>query len=261
MAKYEGATWKPIPANFNKGRRQSPTKGLILHITDGALNKKTGIKTPPSLEGLYSTFKQQEPQRLGPFRGEQRRRDVAIHRYRQPRLVGRWRHDRRALVSIENIAVPGDTLSEDQIMACAGLLYWLNQTYDCPIKMAVGKSDSGVAYHSLFQRGHRIVRIPVISLIPRICASACWDSDRGTTGEPVTSLRGPSRRVARKGALPHVTTRTNRRLERISNGSRSIRHNRCKRPSMAPGDDHDDLRPWRSQGDSNPCFRRERATS
>jgi hypothetical protein len=76
-------------------------------------------------------------------------------------------------VSIENIAVPGDTLSEDQIMGCAGLLYWLNQEYGCPMKMAVGKSDNGVAYHSLFQRGHPACPgLPVISLIPRICASA-----------------------------------------------------------------------------------------
>ncbi len=153
MAKYEGATWKPITANFNKGRRQSPTKGLILHITDGALNKKTGIRRRPAWKASIrpSTTRTTTPR---PFRGEQRRRDVAIHRYRQPRLVGRWRHDRRALGQHRKHRRSGDTLSEDQIMACAGLLYWLNQTYDCPIKMAVGKSDSGVAYHSLFQRGH-----------------------------------------------------------------------------------------------------------
>jgi hypothetical protein len=58
-------------------------------------------------------------------------------------------------------------------MACANLLFWLNQTYGCPIKMAVGKSDSGVAYHALFQRGHPgCPGKPVIDLIPRICASA-----------------------------------------------------------------------------------------
>lgn len=173
MAKYEGATWKPITANFNKGRRQSPTKGLILHITDGALNKKTGIKTPPSLEGLYSTFNNKKHNASAHFGVN---KDGEMWQFIDTDNRA-WSVDGDTIdahwVSIENIAVPGDTLSEDQIMACAGLLYWLNQTYDCPIKMAVGKSDSGVAYHSLFQRGHPYCPgFPVISLIPRICASA-----------------------------------------------------------------------------------------
>jgi hypothetical protein len=173
MARYDQATWNPITANFNKGRRLSPTKGLILHITDGAPNKKTGKKTPPTLAGLWSTFCNKEHNASAHF-GVEKNGEMWQFVDTDDRA---WSVDGDTIdahwISIENIGIPGDALTEEQIMACANLVFWLNQTYGCPIKEALDKNDSGVSYHALFQRAHPgCPGKPVISLIPRICASA-----------------------------------------------------------------------------------------
>ncbi len=173
MARYDQATWNPITANFNKGRRLSPTKGLILHITDGAPNKKTGKKTPPTLAGLWSTFCNKEHNASAHFGVE---KDGEMWQFVDTDDRA-WSVDGDTIdahwISIENIGIPGDALTEEQIMACANLVFWLNQTYGCPIKEALDKNDSGVSYHALFQRAHPgCPGKPVISSIPRICASA-----------------------------------------------------------------------------------------
>ncbi len=173
MARWDRAEWKPITANHNKGRRLSPTKGLILHITDGAFDAKTQKRTPPSLGGVWSTFSNPAHKASAHFCVDKTGAtwqfvdtDDRAWSVDGDTIDAHW-------ISIENIAVPGDALTQEQMEKCADLMIWLDETYGISLSPAYDKDDWGLAYHALFKRGHPgCPGRTVISQIADICTLA-----------------------------------------------------------------------------------------
>ena len=55
----------------------------------------------------------------------------------------------------ENIALPGERLTDDQVDRCAMLFSWLHkQSSGVSLSVAGNAKGSGLAYHSLFGKGH-----------------------------------------------------------------------------------------------------------
>lgn len=154
MALWDKATFRPITANFNRGRISTNLDGLIIHITDGHSPGKGRPKIPPSLAGLWGTFNNPSHNASAHF-GVNKEGEVWQFVDTSNRawsvdgdtIDGRW-------ASIENIAVPGDELTVAQIDVCVSLLKWLNQQHSVPLTVARSKGARGLGYHSLFGKGH-----------------------------------------------------------------------------------------------------------
>lgn len=173
MALWSEASFRPISANFNVGRISASLRGLILHITDGRSPSPGKPRIPPTIAGLWATFN-------SPAHGASAHFGVAkdgevwqfIDTANRAWSVdgdtidGNW-------ASIENIAVPGDELTDEQMDVVVRLLRWLNVQHSVPLTVAHTKSSSGLGYHSLFGKGHPACPgSPVIDQIADIVAAA-----------------------------------------------------------------------------------------
>lgn len=154
MALWDAATFRPITANFNRGRISPTLDGLIIHITDGHSPAKGKPRVPPDLQGLWSTFDNPAHEASAHF-GVNKKGEVWQFIDTSNRawsvdgdtIDGKW-------ASIENIAVPGDELTAEQMDVCANLLKWLNQQHSVPLTLARTKGSRGLGYHALFGKGH-----------------------------------------------------------------------------------------------------------
>lgn len=154
MPLWDRATFRPITANFNTGRISAALDGLIIHITDGHSPGKGRPKTPPTLAGLWGTFCNPNHNASAHF-GVDKGGEVWQFVDTSNRawsvdgdtIDGRW-------ASIENIAVPGDELTPEQVGVCSELLKWLHQQHAVPLTVARTKHSRGLGYHSLFGKGH-----------------------------------------------------------------------------------------------------------
>ncbi len=173
MALWNAATFRPITANFNKGRIAAQLKGLILHITDGHSPGQGRPKTPPTLDGLWGTFNNPNQNASAHFGVN---KDGEVWQFVDTSNRA-WSVDGDTIdgawASIENIAVPGDELTAEQLDVCANLLKWLNREHSVPMTVARTKGAQGLGYHSLFGKGHPACPgDPVIDQIEDIVATA-----------------------------------------------------------------------------------------
>lgn len=179
MAIWSDAKFKPITKNFNNGRMLSPIKGLIIHITDGKSPGDGKPKAPPSLEGVWGWFCNPAANASANFciakDGEAWQFVDTANRA--------WSVDGDTIdshwISVENIALPGEELTNEQLDRCAMLFSWLHwNNSGIPLAVASGGDGSGLGYHSLFGKGHPgcpgTTVISQLSNIIDLCSAAYW---------------------------------------------------------------------------------------
>ncbi len=59
-------------------------------------------------------------------------------------------------MSVENVGKFPSPLTMDQVLACAQILGWLNNTEGVPLALANSRSDKGLGYHHMFGIGDHI---------------------------------------------------------------------------------------------------------
>ncbi len=179
MAIWSDATFVPITENFNIGRMQSPIKGLIIHITDGASPEKGKPKVPPCLQGVWGWFCNPKANCSANFCIA---KDGEVWQFVDTANRA-WSVDGDTIdaqwISVENIALPGERLTDDQVDRCAMLFSWLHrQSSGVSLSVAGNAQGSGLAYHSLFGKGHPgCPGSPVISQlndILELASAAYW---------------------------------------------------------------------------------------
>ena len=179
MALWSDATFNPITNNFNQGRMQAPIKGLIIHITDGASPSEGKPKAPPTLQGVWGWFCNPAAKASANFcvakDGETWQFIDTANRA--------WSVDGDTIdaqwISIENIALPGEQLTNEQLDKCAMLFSWLHRTNSgIPLTIASSANSGGLGYHSLFGKGHPgcpgSTVISQLSDIIELCSAAYW---------------------------------------------------------------------------------------
>jgi hypothetical protein len=173
MALWDQAKFRPITANFNQGRISATLRGLIIHITDGHSPGPGRPRVPPTLEGLWNTFCNPAHNASAHF-GVNKDGEVWQFVDTSNRawsvdgdtVDGQW-------ASIENIAVPGEELTANQLDVCSNLLKWLHQQHSVPLAVARSKGGQGLGYHALFGKGHPdCPGGPVIAQLEDIVAAA-----------------------------------------------------------------------------------------
>jgi N-acetyl-anhydromuramyl-L-alanine amidase AmpD len=156
MARYSGADWKPIFHNLGGPLPMKPPnqlKGLALHIT-GPLTQ--GSRTLPTLMNIYNEFSSPQSRKSAHFclakdNGEMWQFvDTATKAWAIDGFTidAEW-------ISVENIALPGDELTDDQVEALANLLGWLRSFTSIPKRLADKRGDSGLGSHSMFDPVNR----------------------------------------------------------------------------------------------------------
>jgi hypothetical protein len=146
MAWCPSATRKPITVNFNQGM-MSTLQGLVIHITDGK-DKKL-----PNLSGLWSQFSNPAT-RVSAHFGISKKGEIwqFVDTANRAWAVDGSINDSH-WISVENIALPGEELTDEQIDGVALLLNWLNDTAGVPFQIADNNAASGLGYHSMFHIG------------------------------------------------------------------------------------------------------------
>ncbi|WP_223182466.1 peptidoglycan-binding protein [Streptomyces sp. CBMA370] len=134
MARFSGATWRPIADNFTDGG-QDAVYGVVIHIMDG------------SLAGTDSWFRNTSAQassHFGTGRAGQLYQWVDTSDRAWAQAGGN-----RTWLSVENEGRGGDALTADQITRCAEVLAWAHKTHGVPLQLASGPSGRGLGYHAM----------------------------------------------------------------------------------------------------------------
>lgn len=143
----------PSAAGF---MRKESIKGLIIHITDGHI-------ALPNLKAAWENRRASAHFAID--------KDGTLAQY-VPMSYRAWAVDGYKIdnewYSVENVAVNGEELTEEQLRMCAYLLAWLHGEYGVPIKLAQSPNDSGLAYHALFTKSKPCPGKPVINQLPVI---------------------------------------------------------------------------------------------
>lgn len=134
MAKYSGATWRPISINFTKGG-QASVRGLVVHIMAG------------TLVGTDSWFRNSKARASSHFGTNKTGTlyqwvDTADRAWAQANGNSTW-------LSIENEGQGGDTLTDAQINRIAEVFAWVHKTYNVPLQVASGVNGKGLGYHAM----------------------------------------------------------------------------------------------------------------
>jgi N-acetyl-anhydromuramyl-L-alanine amidase AmpD len=150
MPWYPDATKQPLKHHFVAGKMVHPIRGLVLHIT----------ATNQSLSSLFADFN--SPNQTPPLRSAHFgvAKDGTIWQFADTNDVtfavdGVWGGDGvdNHWVSVENVAVDGDALTDDQTDRLAQLFAWLIHTEAVPLTLAEKKTDRGLGYHRMFHIG------------------------------------------------------------------------------------------------------------
>ncbi|MFB6535103.1 peptidoglycan-binding protein [Streptomyces noursei] len=176
MARFEGATWRPIPNNHTSGGQSSVT-GVVIHIMDG------------SLSGTDSWFRNSEAQASSHF-GTGRHGalyqwvDTADRAWAQAGGNRDW-------LSIENEGRGGDSLTSAQIDRCAEILAWAHRVYGVPLAVTHSTTGRGLGYHAMGGAawgGHTSCPGPrVLAQLPEIIARAQRLAGSGSGGSGSSS--------------------------------------------------------------------------
>nr|WP_094794356.1 peptidoglycan-binding protein [Streptomyces kasugaensis] len=134
MARFSGATWRPIPHNFTDGG-QDAVYGVVIHIMDG------------SLEGTDSWFRNSAAQassHFGTGRGGQLYQwvDTSARAWAQAGGNCTW-------LSVENEGRGGDALTDAQITRCAEVLAWAHKVHGVPLQLTTSTTGRGLGYHAM----------------------------------------------------------------------------------------------------------------
>jgi hypothetical protein len=134
MARFSGATWRPIPDNFTKGG-QDAVNGVVIHIMDG------------SLAGTDSWFRNpaaQASSHFGTGRGGELYQWVDTGDRAWAQAGGN-----RTWLSVENEGRGGDSLTDAQINRCADVLRWAHEVYGVPLQVTSDPNGRGLGYHAM----------------------------------------------------------------------------------------------------------------
>lgn len=183
MARFSGATWRPVPSNFTK-RGQDSVYGVVIHIMDG------------SLAGTDSWFRNSEAQASSHFGTG---RNGALYQWVDTGDRA-WAQaaGNRTWLSVENEGRGGDSLTVAQLDRCAEVLAWAHKFYGVPIQLASGVNGRGLGYHAMGGSawgghtscpGSRVVA--QLSEIVRRAKSIAGEGDSGgSPGGPYTVKSG-----------------------------------------------------------------------
>jgi len=131
-------------------------KGLVVHITDGNI-------LLPYLKGTW------ENRRASAHFAVSKTGTIAQY---VPLSMRAWAVDGntidRVWYSVENVAVLGDSLTDEQIRMCGYLLNWFASENGVPLKLASSPGDAGLAYHALFTKAKPCPGKPVIAQLQQI---------------------------------------------------------------------------------------------
>jgi hypothetical protein len=145
------ATWMPIQHNFTAGGMALIPRGLAVHITDGVKGQV------PNLAGVQATFNVKGAGASAHF-CVAKNGDIAQYVDLSDIAWGvggdKMRNDDAHWISVENIALPGQELTKEQIRSNARLLAWFHTNWGLPLQLASTRDDIGLGYHSMFHRGH-----------------------------------------------------------------------------------------------------------
>ncbi|MFE7315148.1 peptidoglycan-binding protein [Streptomyces sp. NPDC057555] len=134
MARFNGATWRPIPNNHTSNG-QDAVHGVIIHIMDG------------SLSGTDSWFRNSSAQASSHFGTG---RDGTLYQWvdtgdRAWAQAG----GNRTWLSVENEGRGGDALTHAQLSRCAEILAWAHRVYGVPLQVTTSTSGRGLGYHGM----------------------------------------------------------------------------------------------------------------
>jgi hypothetical protein len=167
MALCDEAWFKPITRNFNQGM-MGEIYGLVIHITDGQGDISTVWGEFDRVQNRIINGKP-EPKKSAHFcvnkRGELWQ---FVDTDNRAWALDGGSHDSH-WISVENIGKFGERLTDNQVTACANLLYWMHETYGTPFRRAKNRQDRGLNYHEMFSGpGHPCPGIPVRLQLERI---------------------------------------------------------------------------------------------
>ena len=167
MAMYDRAEAHLIQHNFSTSAIRPP-KGLVVHVTDGALtltqlfkffNQKKQILRDGSTTKSSSHFGVAKDGTIWQFV------DTEHQAFAQRAGAPSW-------ISVENCGIIGHPLTDAQIESVGNILAWLHMTYpSIPVRLAKNIGDHGLAFHSIDPSWTRDNRCPgkkVIAQLPRI---------------------------------------------------------------------------------------------
>jgi hypothetical protein len=123
-------------------------QGLVIHITDGGGHPKK----PPTLTGVWGWFSNPAAKASAHFRVSKEGEiwqfiDTDDRARAQGSGNSNW-------ISIENIALPGEKLTDPQLDGVARILACLSVEAGVPLYLANAPGDSGLGYHSMFVVAH-----------------------------------------------------------------------------------------------------------
>ncbi|HXB27610.1 MAG TPA: N-acetylmuramoyl-L-alanine amidase [Gemmatimonadaceae bacterium] len=186
MAIFPGAKAMIIQHNFQPWMRK-PLRGLIIHIDGGAWVNATKTTQAHfahgSINGVFGEFNTAGKGKSAHFGVD---KEGNINQFLDTSksafaVDGTYDGVDSHWVSVENIAVPGEELTDAQIESCADIFRWLHQTEGVPLRLAGHSTDKGLAYHSLFlseegAKRHPCPTLKVINQLPDIvdAALAFW---------------------------------------------------------------------------------------
>lgn len=138
MAKFKGATWRPIPVNYTKGG-QSSVRGLVVHIMAGTLaGTDSWFRNPVArASSHFGTGKNGTVYQWV---------DTANRAWAQANGNSSW-------LSIENEGKGGDSLTSAQMDRIAEVFAWVHKTYGVPLQVASSPSGRGLGYHAMGGNG------------------------------------------------------------------------------------------------------------
>ncbi|MEV7278112.1 peptidoglycan-binding protein [Streptomyces sp. NPDC093111] len=161
MAKFKGATWRPIASNYRPGG-QSSVRGLVVHIMAGTLTGTDSWFRNPAARAS-SHFGTGKSGALTQWV------DTADRAWAQADGNSSW-------LSIENEGKGGDTLTSAQMDRIADVLAWLHRTHGVPLQVASGPSGRGLGWHAMGGAawgGHTSCPGPrIVAQLPEIVARA-----------------------------------------------------------------------------------------
>lgn len=178
MARAPFARWVgPTPNRMPDGMRR-PIRGLVLHITQGAIDgAESWLKNPKSKASAHF---------LNPKVGQLRQLvDIDDRAWTQGSGNLRW-------VSVENEGRSGDALTPDQLHNNALIMRWLNETENVPLQLSDDPDVPGLGWHGMGGRawgGHPdCPGPPVVAQRARILELADRTAGPTTPGEAMARL-------------------------------------------------------------------------
>ncbi|MFF3557315.1 peptidoglycan-binding protein [Streptomyces tsukubensis] len=134
MARFNGATWKPITVNHTPGG-QVAVRGVVIHIMDG------------TYAGTDAWFRNPEAEASSHFGTS---RDGRLCQWVSTRDRA-WAQagGNRSWLSIENEGRGGDALTDAQLTRCAEVLAWAHKTYAVPLQVTSDPNSRGLGFHAM----------------------------------------------------------------------------------------------------------------